>query len=582
MARSRARSASPPSSATSAAFLLSVCTYEPTTVGAFTRVTRRTVRFSPILAISARRRSSTVSPLDSFSALTASTLPAPADSAALATSLANPRNSSPRATKSVSLFTSTSTPVLPSADFSTTTTPSAATREAFLSALASPALRMFSAAASRSPLVSTSAFLHSIMPAPVRSRSCLTASAVIVITFPLVSRGHGSAAARATTTTATAGGRVTGAGTRAAGTGRGAARRIAAVLESLGAVFRLRGNARNHRTAARGATGMGRATGADRRRRLGSASTLRTLLLRVALLVELDEFVFAHDHGRNLRLAFDHGVGDASGVQRDGAHGVVVARDDVVDFIGSAVGIDHRDHRDAELLGFVDGNVLVAHVDHEDHVRRRFHLLDAAEALLELVLLTAHHRGFFLATFAEGTVFRHLGEIREPLDGLTDGLEIGEHAAQPALVHEGHLATASFLLHSLARRALGADEQHFAAVRDHAAHEPGRFRVHGLRLLEVDDMDLVSFAENERSHLRVPEAGLVSEMDARFQHLSHRHAGHQSLLGGLSLRAARVVIQGRVPRHPSTRYSGQPGEAILLKTGLSVKGLGRRLRVWFK
>ena len=52
-------------------------------------------------------------------------------------------------------------------------------------------------------------------------------------------------------------------------------------------------------------------------------------------------------------------------------------------------------------------------------------------------------------------------------------------------------------------------------------HEVGRFRVHGLRLLEVDDVDLVSFAEDERSHLRVPEAGLVSEMDARFQHLSH-------------------------------------------------------------
>ncbi len=50
--------------------------------------------------------------------------------------------------------------------------PSAAMRAAFLSALASPCLRMSSAAASRSPLVSTSARLHSIMPAPVRSRSC--------------------------------------------------------------------------------------------------------------------------------------------------------------------------------------------------------------------------------------------------------------------------------------------------------------------------------------------------------------------------------------------------------------------------
>ena len=72
-----------------------------------------------------------------------------------------------------------------------------------------------------------------------------------------------------------------------------------------------------------------------------------------------------------------------------------------------------------------------------------------------------------------------------------------------------------------ARRALGADEQHLAAVGDHAAHEVRRVLVQRQRLLEVDDVDLVAFAEDERGHLRVPEAGLVSEMDAGFQHLSH-------------------------------------------------------------
>jgi hypothetical protein len=40
-------------------------------------------------------------------------------------------------------------------------------------------------------------------------------------------------------------------------------------------------------------------------------------------------------------------------------------------------------------------------------------------------------------------------------------------------------------------------------------------------LLEVDDVDLVAMAEDERGHLRVPEAGLVAEVDAGFQHLAH-------------------------------------------------------------
>ena len=52
---------------------------------------------------------------------------------------------------------------------------------AFLAAFAAPLLRMLSIASSMSPSVSVSAFLQSIMPAPVRSRSSLTWAAVIAI-----------------------------------------------------------------------------------------------------------------------------------------------------------------------------------------------------------------------------------------------------------------------------------------------------------------------------------------------------------------------------------------------------------------
>jgi hypothetical protein len=34
-------------------------------------------------------------------------------------------------------------------------------------------------------------------------------------------------------------------------------------------------------------------------------------------------------------------------------------------------------------------------------------------------------------------------------------------------------------------------------------------------------MDLVAMTEDERRHLRIPVTGLVSEMDARFEHLTH-------------------------------------------------------------
>jgi hypothetical protein len=69
----------------------------------------------------------------------------------------------------IALFAESATPIKPSA----------AIRPAFFAALANPFLRSQSTAASRSPSLSPSAALQSIMPAPVLSRSSFTMFAVI-------------------------------------------------------------------------------------------------------------------------------------------------------------------------------------------------------------------------------------------------------------------------------------------------------------------------------------------------------------------------------------------------------------------
>ena len=86
--------------------------------------------------------------------------------------LANSLNSSFLATKSVSQFSSTIAPQL--SRIAEVTTPSAAILPIFLSAEAIPFWRRTSIAFSISPSVSTSAFLASIIPAPVLSRSSFT------------------------------------------------------------------------------------------------------------------------------------------------------------------------------------------------------------------------------------------------------------------------------------------------------------------------------------------------------------------------------------------------------------------------
>src|SRR6266550_2463791 len=91
-----------------------------------------------------------------------------------AISFASALKSSVRATKSVSLFSSTSTATEPSWCTYDPIHPSDASRPARFSALAAPFLRRMSTALSRSPPHSCSALLQSIMPAPVRARSSAT------------------------------------------------------------------------------------------------------------------------------------------------------------------------------------------------------------------------------------------------------------------------------------------------------------------------------------------------------------------------------------------------------------------------
>ncbi len=148
---------------------------------------RRTCMFSPILATRAWRVESTVWPSAKTNCLMASMSEVLASKAAAATALHSLTKFSSLATKSVSQFSSTST-ARPSVTASAIR-PSAATRVAFLSAFAKPCLRNQSAAASMLPAFSVSAFLHSIMPAPERSRSSFTRAAVISTGF-IPSLGH--------------------------------------------------------------------------------------------------------------------------------------------------------------------------------------------------------------------------------------------------------------------------------------------------------------------------------------------------------------------------------------------------------
>src|SRR4029078_3326356 len=97
------------------------------------------------------------------------------------------------------------------------------------------------------------------------------------------------------------------------------------------------------------------------------------------------------------------------------------------------------------------------------------------------------------------------------------GLEVGEQPAQPSLGHVHRAATLGFALHDVDELPLGADEQNVVAAQDDSARELLRELQLTQRLLQVDDVNPVPLREDETTHLRVPAAGLVSEVDTGFE-----------------------------------------------------------------
>src|SRR5690606_34186711 len=107
-------------------------------------------------------------------------------------------------------------------------------------------------------------------------------------------------------------------------------------------------------------------------------------------------------------------------------------------------------------------------------------------------------------------------EFFQTLQTRANRAEIGERAAQPAFRTVGHAAAFSSLTHGINSLTLRPDKENQAALRGDlvqvllGTHETTN------GLFQVDNVYVVAFPVDIRTHFRVPLAGLVTEMDAGF------------------------------------------------------------------
>src|SRR5690606_32614159 len=139
----------------------------------------------------------------------------------------------------------------------------------------------------------------------------------------------------------------------------------------------------------------------------------------------------------------------------------------------------------------------------------------------QLLEFAIEHQRFFLAHAFGHAVGKLYFHFFQALDRAFDRLEVGHHAAQPTAVYEGHAATSGFSRNEFASCTLGANKKDVAATRCNLTHEFGRLLVFDNGLLKVDDVNFVTAAKDERSHLGVPVTGLVAKVHTGFQHFTH-------------------------------------------------------------
>src|SRR5204863_8294659 len=108
----------------------------------------------------------------------------------------------------------------------------------------------------------------------------------------------------------------------------------------------------------------------------------------------------------------------------------------------------------------------------------------------------------------------------------------------------------------------GANEEQHSPIGSELARELERVLVERQGSLEVDDVDLVAMAEDVGRHLRVPVAGLVSEMDPGLEHLTHRYR-HSYLL------RVRSAAPSRTSAHASNRSTLMAARGIICRDPLA-------------
>ncbi len=212
--------------------------------------------------------------------------------------------------------------------------------------------------------------------------------------------------------------------------------------------------------------------------------------------------------------------------EADGADGVVVAGDGVVNDGGVGVGIDDGDDGDVEAFCFCDGDGFAGGVNDDDGVGFFLKVADTAKVAEEFFALAAEGGEFLFGHGFELGLFLDVFEVAEAFDGFADGGCVGEHSAEPAVVDEVLAGGFCGFADGVLSLGFAAYEEDLFVFAGEVSEEVGGFIELLDGFLEVDDVDSAFVLHEVRLHAGVPFFSLVAVVDACVHHFSDEFVDH--------------------------------------------------------
>ena len=149
------------------------------------------------------------------------------------------------------------------------------------------------------------------------------------------------------------------------------------------------------------------------------------------------------------------------------------------------------------------------------------HVFDTAQEFFKTSALFVQQCNFFLRKNFKSSIFFHAFDFFQTSDTFLDCSPVSKGTTQPTVVDEVLTCTNSFFCNSISSLFLSTYEQDHRIVCSCITHEVVCLVCIFYSLLQVDNVDSVTFSEDVLSHLRVPATSLVTEVYTSLKKLFH-------------------------------------------------------------